>query len=466
MVEVAEAMDLALHPWQRLVGDVSGELVRRKRGRPGSRLRLAASNVGVLCGRQVGKTTYVAVRVATQALLPDLASAAALVGGEIRPQRIAMTAQDRSAALTFWREHVDMIMSSPLREWVRRPVLQRGEERLEFVNGSVYRVITPRRGGGRGLSLDLAVIDEARAHPQDLLGAIRPTLSARDTAVGSIGSQLVIVSNAGDVRSTLLNQAAELGRAAALRDDVSRVWLEWSCGPDDDPLDEAVWWATIPTLGRAGGPSIEFLRVEAQTLGAEAFAAEYLCRTVAHEPDAVIDPAVWEGLPVVELTPGCELVVAVDATPEGTSASVVAAGLVDGVVAVEVVEHRAGTDWLAPYLCALLTRWPGPVVVDGFGPAAATIPYLRDLPGVELVIVGARQVVEAALVFADLVTVGRVGHVDDYRFTDAVAGVTRRKVGDRWAFDRRGGTDISPIVAASLAAWSVETRPAVVPAIH
>ena len=59
--------------------------------------------------------------------------------------------------------------------------------------------------------------------------------------------------------------------------------------------------------------------------------------------------------------------------------------------------------------------------------------------------------------FADNVTLGRIGHGHDFRLADAVASVGRRKVGDRWAFNRRGA-DISPLVAASLAAWTVQTN--------
>ncbi|WP_410968702.1 hypothetical protein, partial [Salmonella sp. SAL4443] len=78
---------------------------------------LAASNVGVIAGRQTGKTTLAAARMALQCLLPDLPTVPGIVGiDRIRPQRCAFTAQDRAAALGRWHEHVDLVMSSPLRD--------------------------------------------------------------------------------------------------------------------------------------------------------------------------------------------------------------------------------------------------------------------------------------------------------------------------------------------------------------
>ncbi len=302
LADVAAEMGLTLHPWQRHVADVSLELVERRR--PGSRRRLAASTVGVMASRQTGKTVLAAGRVALQALLPDLDAAAQLVGiDRIRPQHIAYLAQDRASALDRWHEHCALLMASPLAEHVARIVLQRGDECVRFHNGSTYKVVTPSRTGARGLSLDLAIVDEAFVHGADLMAAVRPTMAQRDGAIGCVGAQLVIVSNAGDERSTLLNEARELGRRAALEGDTGRVWFEWSAPDDADPYDEDAWRAVIPTLEQPDGIGLEFLRAEAESMRPADFAREYLCRHTARPVAAVIDPAVWAELPVVEIPP-------------------------------------------------------------------------------------------------------------------------------------------------------------------
>ena len=462
-------MGLDLYDWQRHVGDVSLELVRRRR--PGSRLRLAASTVGVVVGRASGKSTFAACRATLQCLLPELPEVAARVGlARVRPQRVAMTAQDRANALARWHEHVEILMGSELADHVERVVLQRGDEKVRFVNGSTYEVVTPSRNGPRGRHVDLVVIDEALAHEAWLLSVLRPMMAQRDSARGCIGAQLLLVSNAGDDRAELLNDARELGRRAVAERDTSRLWFEWSAPDGVDVYDENVWARTIPTLEVADGIGLEFLRVEAETMPLDDFKREYLCVHTSRPSDRVIDPVVWAGLPRDELNRESQIVLAVDATRDRTAAAVVAAGRLDeddehSVVAVEVLEQRPGAEWVAGYVARISADNNAPVVVDAHGPLSSIIPVLeRSAAWVRPVRVG--DVVDAAAMFCDLVATRRLAHQVDPRLADAVAGVGRRKVGDRWAFSRHGDTDISPLVAASLATWAVETEKFPMPMIH
>jgi hypothetical protein len=449
LAEVAGRMGVELHPWQRHVADVSLELVRRR-----NRWRLAAGSVGVVVGRQTGKTMLAACRIALQCLLPSLEVPRC---GRVRSQHVAFTAQDRNAALARWHEHVDLLMASELAAEVGRVVLQRGDECVQFVNGSTYRILTPSRGGARGWALDLAVVDEALMHPVELLAAIRPTMAQRDGARGCIGAQLVVVSNAGDERSTLLVEQRELGRRAAIERDDSRVWFEWSAPDDADPTDEDVWRATIPTLGATDGIGLEFLRAEAESMRLDDFRREYLCVHTARPVAAVIDPHVWARLPSDELDAGSRVVLAVDAALDRDVSSVVAAGELDnGLIAVEVIEQRHGSEWVAGYVAEVARRHHAPVVVDAYGPLSAVIGQLGRIGGVRVRPVRIGQVVDAAAGFCDLVASRRIAHMRDPRLDDAVANVTRRKVGDRWKFARSADVDVSALVAASLAAWAAQ----------
>ena len=51
----------------------------------------------------------------------------------------------------------------------------------------------------------------------------------------------------------------------------------------------------------------------------------------------------------------------------------------------------------------------------------------------------------------------RITHLNDFRLNDAIKGVTKRPLGERWAFDRNGNVDITPLVAASFAVWAIES---------
>lgn len=461
VIDVASRLGLTLHPWQQHRANVCGELVAAKDGGR----RLAAQTTLTLAGRQTGKTTAVTADVATRCLAPDLPELAGLVGHPVARQHVAFTAQDRIGALGRWYEHVDMIMASDLAGFVAKVVRKNGEECLHWCNGSKYRVVTPSKTGARGLSLDLVVIDEALAHDVDLLAVLGPTMAQRDGARDSFGAQLVIVSNAGDEDAELLNTQREIGRRAVAEHDPSFVLLEWSCWDDDDVLDPKVWAATVPTLDCPDGLTTAFLARQAETIGTDAFAREYLCRTVLSARRQVIDPQVWERLPHVELArAGPEVVLAVEFDPDRVWATIVVAGLVDDWVGVEVVDERDGVDWVTDRLVELVARSGARVVVDRFGPAAPLVPALRQAD-VDVVEVGTREVTDAAGSFVDMVIAGRVGHTGDPRLTDSLVGLARRQRGDRWGFDRHVGRP-APIIAASLAAWVVATEPVRVPVIH
>ena len=129
-----------------------------------------------------------------------------------------------------------------------------------------------------------------------------PTQAQRDGARNSFGAQLMIISNAGDENSELLNIQRELGRRAVAEGDRARVWLEWSCEDDDDPLDPEVWARTIPTLDQPDGIESDVPgHRQAETMGTDDFAREYLCRTVWSKSRQVITPDVWADLPHVDL---------------------------------------------------------------------------------------------------------------------------------------------------------------------
>ena len=106
------------------------------------------------------------------------------------------------------------------------------------------------------------------------------------------------------------------------------------------------------------------------------------------------------------------------------------------------------------------------IVVDSYGPLSAIVPTLEQANRVRVRSVAVGRVVDAAAGLVDLVNSGGIAHMPDPRLDDAVAGVTKRKIGDRWAFNRRGDVDVSVLVAASLAVWGVTTVRTPTPAIH
>ncbi len=94
LAEVAGGLGFELFDWQRMVADVSLELVGR---RGGGLRRLAARSVGVVVPRQCGKSKMAAARAWTQCLLPDLGTAG-VIGGPLGAQSVGWLCQDRASA--------------------------------------------------------------------------------------------------------------------------------------------------------------------------------------------------------------------------------------------------------------------------------------------------------------------------------------------------------------------------------
>lgn len=457
LAETGRALGFEFHPWQHLLSDISMELIPRAQSGDGlSSHRLNAQYVGSLVGRQSGKTAWAVSRVMAQCNLPNRPDIAEMVGlPYFGAQHIAYTAQSRTVAVAKWQEHLGIIESSEFAHTLRKTINSTGRECAFFDNGSTYRPVTPNRTGARGLSLDVAIVDEALAHPLWLLGALRPTMAQRDSATLSLGAQFIVTSNAGDEDSELLNRMQDLGVESLSQPDSRRVWLEWSMNPDADPLSEETWLEVMPTLEIANGIGLEFIRTEAETMPLDQFMREYLCHRVAKSAEQLISSEMWmDGYRTDVIVPG-DLVLALDVAPDRQRASLVACGAQGTYLPIEVIESREGLEWVLERTAAVSTRHQAPVVIDSAGPAASLIPAL-EARSVTVMPIATREVANAAAMFYDAVLAKRICHLNDYRLNDAVTGASKRAIGQRWGFDRRGHVDISPLVAASFAVWAIE----------
>lgn len=454
---ISTELRLKPHQWQSELNDISMQLSPRVDPYPNqSRMKLHAQHVGCMVGRQSGKTAWSVGRVVGQALLNRFPEVHDAVGLEtIKPQHIIYTAQRRVVAVDKWKEHIDIIMASPMHKFIERIHGTTGHEELVFTNGSTYRPITPNRNAARGMTIDLVIVDEALAHPLWLLSVLRPTMAQRHSADGCIGSQFVVISNAGTDDSELLNHLQELGQMAVHNGDDSRVWMEWSLAPGDDPLSQSTWSKVIPTFEQPNGVSLDFLQEEAQSMRLSDFMREYLCHRVHESDDAIIDYKRWQELYRDDVSYSNEPVIAIDVSWDRSRAAIVSASSADEYIPVEVIDARTGVDWLVDRTEGICERNRCPVVIDIGGPAATMAMMLEDR-GIEVIPFASKDVANAAASFYDNVRNGRIAHMNDYRLNDAVRGATRRNIGERWGFNRKGQTDISPLVAASFAVWAID----------
>jgi hypothetical protein len=280
---------------------------------------------------------------------------------------------------------------------------------------------------------------------------LSPTMVTRPEA------QLWVVSTAGTVRSTYFRGKVERGRAGPRG---SVAYFEWSAPEGADPADPATWRACMPALGHTvteASIAAEFERLELAD-----FCRAYLNWWPGTIPNdwQVIAEADWRALADPDSQADDPVAFAADVTPERSHAAIGVAGRrPDGLGHVEVVDHRPGTGWVVGRLVELADRWaPCAVVVDDTGPAGSLVAPLTGA-GLEVIRPTTRARAAADGGFYDAVAEGALRYVPRPALDVAVAGARQRPLGDAWTWARKGlSTDLTPLVAVSLARWGHATR--------
>ena len=435
--QVANLLGFELFEWQKQVADTALEL--DENGNYNYR------TVGATVGRQNGKTTLLVFRIALELLKPNTLT--------------IFTSQDRNAARLKFDEHVEALMSTPFSKRIKRYVRANGQEALYMNNGSSYRVITPSNTGARGLTVDLAVIDEALAHDLRLVSAVQPTMATKESA------QLWITSNAGGPYSTLLQHYRKLGH----EDSPSLSWHEWTPYQDDfDIYDENVWHEAIPTLEEKNGVTLTAVREAVQTTDPMIFSQEWLNVWPSLVSQIVIDPDKWQQLIKHDVQIGSYMVFGIDVSPDRDRASIGAAGINGAYTCLEIIESENRIGWLKDRILQLHEKWKMPFVIDS-GAAASSLIGELEAEGVHVIPVNMRQYGQACGSFYDAVEEGTIAHLGDIRLQTAIEGATKRKLGEQWAWSRKSNVDITPLVACTIARFALIaglTRPDKKVAIH
>lgn len=437
------ALGTPLLPWQRYVAQVATELTGDTvHGVPVPAYR----TVIVTVPRQSGKTTLLLASFVQRCL------------GWPTRQQVIYAAQTRAAAREKWSEQVQLLRRSPLAQ--RTPFTTRaanGSESVTFANGSRWGLIANTERAGHGLSaVTQACLDEAFALTDDRLEqALRPAMQTRPDA------QLWIVSTAGTASSTFLRARIEQGRVAAERDPGTGVaYFEWSAPDDADPNDPDVWAACMPALGLTG-TTLDTLRADHAGMPLGEWRRAYLNQWT-ESVDQVIPPAVWAAAHGTDPIAG-PIVLAVDLAPDRDHASIIAAGpTAAGRVAVQVIDHAPGVDWLLPALTAATHELrPMALALDAAGPARSYLDQYRHTLPVPVLPVSSADLAAAAGRFVDEVTAGQVVHRHDPPLDRAVQAAARRPTGDAWTWTRRRSSgDVTALVAATVAVWTVRHAPA------
>lgn len=404
----------------------------------------AAYEVAVFCARQNLKTGAF-----KQAALGWLF----LEGHDL----IVWSAHEFNTAMEAFLDLEHLITGCPdLSRELKKISRENGNEGFELMSGQRLRFKARTKGGGRGLSGDRIVLDEGLYLQPAHMGALLPTLSARPDP------QVVYGSSAGVVASDVLRGVRDRGRAGM---SPKLAYLEW-CDPEGpagcavDGCDHRVgnkgcalddvdkWQRANPQLGNR--ISIEAIEAERQALPPEEFARERLGWW--DEPATSADDITLEAWALAEsdAEPADPLRWAVDVGPNHQWATIAVCG--GGVV--EIVDRRKGSSWLIGRLEELAVKHNVAAFgLDPSGPIGALLPDL-DRSEAPIHLLDGKDAVRACSAFVAALTEHTLTHRGEPELAQAVAGASRRAVGDGWRWSRKDSTvDISPLVAVTHAHW-------------
>lgn len=358
------------------------------------------------------------------------------------------TAQTRAdAALTFRDSWSPLVRRSFLHPQVLRLRQSNGSESIRAVpTESVFSLFAPTSTALHGQDADTVTVDEAWTLSVDAGGeleaGIQPAQLTRPRR------QLWIVSAGGqDGVSTWLARWMDLARDGT----PGVAMIDYGAEPGDDLDDPAVIARVHPAVGHTiTADAVLGLR---RTMDPDEYARAVcgLWTPAATRTAAVLDRDGWIGC-VSPLAPvGPSLAFGADVSADGSSASIVAAALVDGRTVVELVDYGPGWEWIPGRWRELRAAHRAPLYVDPLGPAAALAEAL-DRARLPAELVTTARYAAACETFVSDVRTGVAAHRDQPALTAAALTTGARALGERWVWDRKGGADSSPLTAATLAA--------------
>ena len=404
-------------PWQQHVADVALE-VNPATG------RLAYRRVILTVPRQSGKTTLMLAAFLHRSLG---------MGG---PQVSAYGAQNGlDARVRLQREwHKESLQSSAALRDTYTPSWTTGAEALLFHNGSRLQIVAGTEKSGHGQTLDLAMVDEAFAQRDGRLEqALSPAMITRPEP------QLWFISTAGSPTDTWFRDKVERGRQSVDGND-GLAFFEWSAPAAADINDRAAWRACMPALGHTISEAV--IAAECLGMAPDEFRRAYLNQWVDRGADGAFDDAAWSALADPQAERGRAPAFAVSCAADGSwSAVAVAWRRLDGHAHVMISDYRPGTAWVADRVSALVEQWGGSVTVDT--PSRGLVGKAKHPSDAD------QRIAQAAL--ATAVEGATVRHGNQPELTFAVRHAAWVASGDGRKLDRKGSSDISPLIAAALA---------------
>lgn len=435
MVDLAELAGLTLDPWQVL--GAAGACRVRSTG------KWSAFQVAVSANRQNGKGSILEARQLAGLFLWD-------------ETLQVHTAHEFRTAQKHFQRVLNLIEGTPqLDNLVSRVRRADGEEAIETKSGTTLQFMARSLKSGRGITGDAIYLDEAFALKPAMLASLMSTMSARSVQGNP---QMWYASSAGMPESEVW---AGVRENAIEGNDPRLAYMEWSAPDDADADDPQVWRQANPGFNIR--ITEDFIRSERAALGDEEFKRERLGIWAKLGGESVFAQGVWESRADTGSKPDDNnLFFAIDVSPSRDSASIaLVSPLGDGNVHVEIVDNRVGTSWVGSRIKELRDRWNPSAVVAIAGSASESLLPAWKRDGARVKLVRFADYKNACGVFYDLVSQGKLRHLNDDTLNDAVDGAKQTWTQDNasWYWSRKkSDADITPLAAVTVALAGMERK--------
>lgn len=439
---VAKCAELGVEfdTWQHGIG--SAALGKREDG------KYAATVGGIVLSipRQVGKTFLVGMIVIALCLLfPGMT--------------VLWSAHRTRTATKTFQTMKGMTSRAKVKPFMLEPRNTNGEQEIRFRNGSRIMFGAREQGFGRGFDeVDIEVFDEAQILSERALEDMVPATNQSRHPAGALLFFMGTPPRPTDPGDEFTNR-----RTAALSGaSTDMMFVELSADQDADPDDRGQWAKANPSF--PGHTPVEAMkRMRAQLTDVESFRREAL-GIWSDASGGLFNLTTWRRRCSQDTSPGQRVVFGAHVTPDRNFAAVAVASMRrDSVLHLELVKHRAGVAWLAPWLKEKAREHSAmATVIAGSSAAGALVPDLEGVRGFKALGVG--DVKKACAGLLDLITEGRVAvRLTDDRLNtalnDAVAAAARSSDRDEWVFTAASDIDLSPLYALALAAHAARVAP-------
>lgn len=345
-----------------------------------------------------------------------------------------------------------------------------GEESFERLDTRArIKFIARSKGSGRGFSGDVNIIDETFAYTPVMHDALMPTMNARPNPQIVYTSSPPLDSFSGEVLFGLRERAQAGG-------DDSLGWRDWGAEGVLDELDGVdlddpeLYAATNPALGIR--ITLKTVIRNRRSMNDVGFAREILgIWPRQSKGGGAIDPKQWADLADPDSRRKGDVSIGVDISPLRDYAAVSIFGLRDDELGhVQLQSYKGGVGWLIATLVELRDVL-NPIA---FGMGRGTYESLKveleeqgitvpdDLEKPErgqIAVAGGPQMAAACGQLITAVRESTLRHHGEHPLDAAVAAAKTRQTGDTIAWHRLDNTtDISPLVAVTVARWAHITR--------